>query len=218
MTTPSVPTPHPAPRILLIDNYDSFTYNLVQYFGELGADLTVWRNDAFTLDEVRALNPDAIVVSPGPCTPTEAGQSVAVIRELGPSVPTLGVCLGHQSIGEAFGAQVGRAILPVHGKTSPVRHDGSGLFAGLRDGVTVTRYHSLVVRDLPPELVATAWTTDPEEEVVMALRHREFPVFGVQFHPESIATEDGMEMIRNFLAEVRAFQAARAALVTGAGA
>ena len=221
MTTPSVLTPHsphPAPRILLIDNYDSFTYNLVQYFGELGADLTVWRNDAFTLDEVRALNPDAIVVSPGPCTPSEAGQSVQVIRELGPVVPTLGVCLGHQSIGEAFGAQVGRAILPVHGKTSPVRHDGSGLFAGLRDGVTVTRYHSLVVRDLPPELVATAWTTDPEEEVVMALRHREFPVFGVQFHPESIATEGGMEMIRNFLAEVRAFQSARAALVGEAGA
>ncbi|GGR54988.1 aminodeoxychorismate/anthranilate synthase component II [Deinococcus seoulensis] len=221
MTTPAVPTlqtPHPAPRILLIDNYDSFTYNLVQYFGELGADLTVWRNDAFTLDEVRTLNPDAIVVSPGPCTPTEAGQSVAVIRELGPSVPTLGVCLGHQSIGEAFGAQVGRAVLPVHGKTSPVRHDGSGLFAGLRDGVTVTRYHSLVVRDLPPELVATAWTTDPDEEVVMALRHREFPVFGVQFHPESIATEGGMDMIRNFLAEVRAFHSARAARVTGAGA
>lgn len=218
MTTPAVPTPQPAPRILLIDNYDSFTYNLVQYFGELGADLTVWRNDAFTLDEVRTLNPDAIVVSPGPCTPTEAGQSVAVIRELGPSVPTLGVCLGHQSIGEAFGGRVGRAVLPVHGKTSPVRHDGSGLFAGLRDGVTVTRYHSLVVRDLPPELVATAWTTDPDEEVVMALRHREFPVFGVQFHPESIATEDGMEMIRNFLAEVRAFQAARAALVEEANA
>lgn len=215
MTTPSVPTPHPAPRILLIDNYDSFTYNLVQYFGELGADLTVWRNDAFTLDEVRALNPDAIVVSPGPCTPTEAGQSVAVIRELGPSVPTLGVCLGHQSIGEAFGARVGRAILPVHGKTSPMRHDGSGLFAGLRDGVTVTRYHSLVVRDLPPELVATAWTTDPDEEVVMALRHRDYPVFGVQFHPESIATEGGMEMIGNFLAEVRAFHSARAALAGG---
>lgn len=218
MTTPAVPTPQPAPRILLIDNYDSFTYNLVQYFGELGADLTVWRNDAFTLDDVRTLNPDAIVVSPGPCTPTEAGQSVAVIRELGPSVPTLGVCLGHQSIGEAFGARVGRAVLPVHGKTSPVRHDGSGLFAGLRDGVTVTRYHSLVVRDLPPELVATAWTTDPDEEVVMALRHRDYPVFGVQFHPESIATEGGMEMIGNFLAEVRAFQSARAALAGEANA
>ncbi|WP_295820304.1 aminodeoxychorismate/anthranilate synthase component II [uncultured Deinococcus sp.] len=195
-----------APRILLIDNYDSFTYNLVQYLGELGADLTVWRNDAFTLDDVRELNPDAIVVSPGPCTPLEAGLSVDVIRDLGPQYPTLGVCLGHQSIGQAYGATVGRALQPVHGKTSPVRHDGTGLFAGLPGGVTVTRYHSLVVRDLPPELVATAWTTDPGEEIVMALRHRDHPVFGVQFHPESIATEHGMDMLRNFLAEVRAFR------------
>ncbi|WP_412029444.1 anthranilate synthase component II [Deinococcus yunweiensis] len=195
-----------APRILLIDNYDSFTYNLVQYLGELGAELTVWRNDAFTLADVRELNPDAIVVSPGPCTPLEAGQSVDVIRDLGPQYPVLGVCLGHQSIGEAYGATVGRALLPVHGKTSPVRHDGTGLFAGLPGGVTVTRYHSLVVRELPPELVATAWTTDPGEEIVMALRHRDYPVFGVQFHPESIATEHGMDMLRNFLAEVRAFQ------------
>ena len=195
-----------APRILLIDNYDSFTYNLVQYLGELGAELTVWRNDAFTLAQVRELNPDAIVVSPGPCTPLEAGLSVDVIRNLGPQYPVLGVCLGHQSIGQAYGAAVGRALLPVHGKTSPVRHDGTGLFAGLPGGVTVTRYHSLVVRDLPPELVATAWTTDPGEEIVMALRHRDYPVFGVQFHPESIATEHGMDMLRNFLAEVRAFQ------------
>lgn len=200
------PRAQPPLRLLLIDNYDSFTYNLVQYFGELGCDLTVWRNDAFTLAEVRALNPDAIVVSPGPCTPLEAGHSVAVIRELGPDYPVLGVCLGHQSIGEAYGATVGRALHPVHGKTSPVRHDGSGLFAGLPDGVTVTRYHSLVVRDLPPELMATAWTTDPGEEIVMALRHREYPVFGVQFHPESIATEHGMDMLRNFLSEVRAFR------------
>ncbi|PTA68151.1 anthranilate synthase component II [Deinococcus arcticus] len=190
-------------HILLIDNYDSFTYNLVQYFGELGCDLTVWRNDAFTLDEVRALNPDAIVVSPGPCTPAEAGQSVAVIRELGPQYPLLGVCLGHQSIGAAFGAQVGRALQPVHGKTSPLRHQGTDLFAGLPETVTVTRYHSLVVRDLPPELVATAWTTDLEEEIVMALRHRDFPVYGVQFHPESLATQGGMDMLRNFLALVR---------------
>ncbi|WP_309570987.1 aminodeoxychorismate/anthranilate synthase component II [Deinococcus sp.] len=200
-------TTSPPQRVLLIDNYDSFTYNLVQYFGELGCDLTVWRNDAFTIAEVRALNPDAIVVSPGPCTPLEAGLSVAVIRDLGPDFPVLGVCLGHQSIGEAFGATVGRALQPVHGKTSPVRHDGGGLFAGVPDGVTVTRYHSLIVRDLPPELVATAWTTDPGEEIVMALRHRVYPVFGVQFHPESIATEYGMDMIRNFLTEVRAFQA-----------
>ncbi|MFC4639504.1 anthranilate synthase component II [Deinococcus hohokamensis] len=190
-------------RLLLIDNYDSFTYNLVQYLGQLGAELTVWRNDAFTLDDVRALNPDGIVVSPGPCTPAEAGRSVDVIRELGPTVPTLGVCLGHQSIGEAFGARVERARLPVHGKTSPVRHDGSGLFAGLEGEVRVTRYHSLLVRDLPPVLLATAWTQDPEEEVVMALRHREYPIYGVQFHPESIETPAGMDMLRNFLALVR---------------
>ncbi|PNY82443.1 anthranilate synthase component II [Deinococcus koreensis] len=193
-------------RILLIDNYDSFTYNLVQYLGELGCELTVWRNDAFTLAQVRALNPDAIVVSPGPCTPHEAGMSVEVIRELGPQYPTLGVCLGHQSIGEAFGAQVGRALLPVHGKTSPLRHDGAGLFAGLQDGLEVTRYHSLVVRELPPELEATAWTSDPGEEIVMALRHREYPVYGVQFHPESIATQGGMDMLRNFLTLVREYR------------
>lgn len=190
-------------RILLIDNYDSFTYNLVQYLGELGCDVTVWRNDQFTPADVRAFNPDAIVVSPGPCTPREAGLSVAVIREFGPAVPTLGVCLGHQSIGEAFGARVERALRPVHGKTSSLRHDGTGLFAGLGDGVRVTRYHSLVVRDLPPDLVPVAWTSDPGEEVLMALRHREYPVYGVQFHPESVATEDGLAMLRNFLALVR---------------
>ena len=190
-------------RLLLIDNYDSFTYNLVQYFGELGAELTVWRNDAFTLDEVRQLAPDAIVVSPGPCTPLEAGRSVEVIRELGPQYPVLGVCLGHQSIGQAFGARVERARLPVHGKTSAVRHTGEDLFAGLPEAVEVTRYHSLLVRGLPEELVATAWTTDPEEEVVMALRHRDFPVYGVQFHPESVATQGGLEMLRNFLNVVR---------------
>lgn len=198
-----LPTDHSPLTVLLIDNYDSFTYNLVQYFGELGCQLTVWRNDQFTLDDVRALNPDAIVVSPGPCTPLEAGMSVEVVRELGPTVPTLGVCLGHQSIGEAFGARVGRAARPVHGKTSEVRHDGSGLFAGLPDGVRVTRYHSLLVRDLPPELVPVAWTSDPAEEVLMALRHRDYPVFGVQFHPESVATEDGMTMLKNFLNVVR---------------
>ncbi|GGK14023.1 aminodeoxychorismate/anthranilate synthase component II [Deinococcus malanensis] len=193
-------------RILLIDNYDSFTYNLVQYLGELGAELTVWRNDAFTLDDVRALSPDGIVVSPGPCTPAEAGQSVNVIRAFGPSVPMLGVCLGHQSIGEAYGARVDRAVLPVHGKTSPVRHDGQGLFAGLDQQVRVTRYHSLVVRDLPDVLQATAWATDPDEEVVMALRHCEYPVYGLQFHPESIETQAGMDMLRNFLTLVREHQ------------
>lgn len=202
-------TPTPAPlRLLLIDNYDSFTYNLVQYFGELGAELTVWRNDAFTLEDVRRLAPDAIVVSPGPCTPNEAGRSVAVIRELGAEVPLLGVCLGHQSIGQAFGARVERARLPVHGKTSALRHTGADLFAGLPDEVQVTRYHSLLVRELPEELVATAWTTDPEEEVVMALRHRDFPIYGVQFHPESVATPQGLAMLSNFLDLVRARRSA----------
>jgi anthranilate synthase component 2 len=196
-------------HLLLIDNYDSFTYNLVQYFGELGCRLTVWRNDGFTLEQVRALNPDAIVVSPGPCTPLDAGLSVDVVREFGPDVPTLGVCLGHQSIGQAFGARVERALRPVHGKTSPLRHDGTGLFGGLEDGLHVTRYHSLVVRGLPPELEATAWTTDPGEEVVMALRHREYPVYGVQFHPESVATASGMQMLGNFLALARGHRGAR---------
>lgn len=200
-------TSNPPLSVLLIDNYDSFTYNLVQYLGELGCEVTVWRNDAFTLDDVRTLNPDAIFVSPGPCTPREAGQSVAVIRELGPQVPTLGVCLGHQSIGEAFGARVERARRPVHGKTSPVRHEGTGLFAGLPEEVAVTRYHSLVVRDLPAELVPVAWTTDPEEEVLMALRHRDYPVYGVQFHPESVATEGGMALLANFLTLVREHRA-----------
>ena len=191
-------TPTPL-RLLLIDNYDSFTYNLVQYFGTLGCDLTGWRNDAFTLGDVRRLAPDAIVVSPGPCTPTQAGLSVDVVRELGPEFPLLGVCLGHQSIGQAFGARVERARQPVHGKTSAVRHGGTDLFAGLPQDVRVTRYHSLVVRDLPPELEATAWTSDPEEEVVMALRHRDHPIYGVQFHPESIETREGMRMLENFL-------------------
>ncbi|WP_104990276.1 aminodeoxychorismate/anthranilate synthase component II [Deinococcus sp. NW-56] len=200
-------TPNAPLSVLLIDNYDSFTYNLVQYLGELECEVTVWRNDAFTLDDVRALGPDAIVVSPGPCTPREAGQSVAVIRKLGPQVPTLGVCLGHQSIGEAFGARVERARRPVHGKTSPVRHEGTGLFAGLPEEVAVTRYHSLVVRDLPAELVPVAWTTDPEEEVLMALRHRDYPVYGVQFHPESVATEGGMALLANFLTLVREHRA-----------
>ncbi|GGL99477.1 anthranilate synthase component II [Deinococcus aerophilus] len=202
-------TPQAPMHLLLIDNYDSFTYNLVQYFGELGCRLTVWRNDEFTLEQVRALDPDAIVVSPGPCTPLDAGLSVDVIREFGPNVPTLGVCLGHQSIGQAFGARVERALRPVHGKTSPLRHDGTGLFGGLEDGLRVTRYHSLLVRGLPPELEATAWTTDPGEEVVMALRHREYPVYGVQFHPESIATASGIEMLGNFLALARGHHGAQ---------
>ncbi|AWN23178.1 aminodeoxychorismate/anthranilate synthase component II [Deinococcus irradiatisoli] len=201
-------------RLLIIDNYDSFTYNLVQYFGAEGAELTVWRNDAFTLGEVEVLNPDAIVISPGPCTPLEAGLSVDVIKAFAPRYPLLGVCLGHQSIGQAFGATVKRAPVPVHGKTSVVAHDGRDLFAGLDADARVTRYHSLIVEDLPPELLATAWTTDQtpggEYRALMALRHRDYPVFGVQFHPESIATQDGQAMIRNFLAEVRRQRAARA--------
>lgn len=196
--------------LLIIDNYDSFTYNLVQYFGELGCQLTVWRNDAFTLEEVETLNPDAIVISPGPCTPLEAGLSVEVVRAFASKYPLLGVCLGHQSIGEAFGATIKRAPIPVHGKTSRVTHDGQNLFAGLGEEATVTRYHSLVVEDLPPELLPTAWTTDQtpngEYRALMALRHRDYPVFGVQFHPESIATEDGKIMIHNFLNEVRKHQ------------
>ena len=199
-------------RLLVIDNYDSFTYNLVQYLGELGCELTIWRNDQFTLGQVEALKPDAIVVSPGPCTPLEAGLSVEVVRHFAPTVPMLGVCLGHQSMGEAFGATVTRAPRIVHGKTSTVQHDGQGLFAGLGKSAEVTRYHSLIVEDLPPELIGTAWTTDATEtgdrRILMALRHREYPMFGVQFHPESIATQDGMTMLRNFLDEARKFRGA----------
>ena len=186
-------------RILVIDNYDSFTYNLVQYLGELDVETTVWRNDAFTVEDVAALGADGIVVSPGPCTPNEAGRSIDVIRTFGPDVPTLGVCLGHQAIGAAYGAKVVRAPKLMHGKTSVIRHDGTGPFAGLPEAVTVTRYHSLIVEDLPEELVANAWVDDDGREVVMGLRHAEHPVWGVQFHPESILTEGGHAMLRTFL-------------------
>ncbi|MER3488455.1 MAG: aminodeoxychorismate/anthranilate synthase component II [Meiothermus sp.] len=187
-------------RILVIDNYDSFTYNLVQYLGELGAELTVWRNDRFALEDVEQLDPHGIVVSPGPCTPKEAGLSVALIRRYAPRYPILGVCLGHQSIGEAFGARVVRHRLIVHGKTSPIEHDGSGVFAGLPTPFTATRYHSLVVEDLPPELRVTAWVDEAEGRTVMGLRHRDYPTFGVQFHPESVLTEGGRQILENFLA------------------
>ena len=186
-------------RILVVDNYDSFTYNLVQYLGELGVEPVVWRNDQFELADIEQLNPDGIVVSPGPCTPNEAGHSVAVIQEYSPKNPVLGVCLGHQSIGAAFGAKVERAPLIMHGKTSEVSHDGTGVFGGLPGTVTVTRYHSLIVRDLPDVLTANAWVDEAGERVVMGLRHRDYPVWGVQFHPESVLTETGKAMLKNFL-------------------
>ena len=184
--------------ILLIDNYDSFTYNLVQYLGELGADLKVVRNDAIDVAGVRALVPAAIVISPGPCTPREAGVSVALIREMAGKVPILGVCLGHQCIGEAFGAKVVRAWRLMHGKTSPVFHDGKTLFEGLPNPFEAMRYHSLVVEpdSIPPCMEVSAHT--PEGEV-MGVRHREHFIEGVQFHPESIGTAEGKHLLRNFL-------------------
>ena len=189
--------------LLMIDNYDSFTFNLVQYFGELGAEVKVVRNDELSVDEIRALNPERIVVSPGPCTPNEAGVSLAVIREFAGKLPLLGVCLGHQSIGQAFGGEVVRARQAMHGKTSPVFHQDQGVFAGLANPLTVTRYHSLVVRreSLPDCLEITAWTQldDGSVDEIMGLRHKTLNVEGVQFHPESILTEQGHELLANFL-------------------
>jgi anthranilate synthase/aminodeoxychorismate synthase-like glutamine amidotransferase len=183
-------------RVLMIDNYDSFTYNLVQYLGELGAELDVVRNDAASVDELIAGNYDRAVVSPGPCTPNEAGISVEVMRRLPEAgVKTLGVCLGHQSLGQAFGGKVIRHS-PVHGKTTEITHDGRGIFAGLRDPLPVARYHSLVVDDdLPAALEATAHGGG----VLMAMRHRTLPAIGVQFHPESVLTPDGKQLLKNFL-------------------
>ncbi|MCR6686566.1 aminodeoxychorismate/anthranilate synthase component II [Pseudoxanthomonas sp.] len=189
--------------LLMIDNYDSFTFNLVQYLQALGAEVKVVRNDALTVEEIRALAPERIVVSPGPCTPNEAGVSLEVIRELGATTPILGVCLGHQSIGQAYGGKVVRAGNIMHGKTSHIRHEGRGVFAGLPDRYEATRYHSLVVErgSLPEELEITAWTENPDGsfEEIMGLRHREHPVEGVQFHPESILTEHGHALLKNFL-------------------
>ena len=185
--------------ILVVDNYDSFTYNLVQYLGEAGAQPVVWRADKFTLNDVEELAPDGIVISPGPCTPTEAGLSVELIRAFGPRVPTLGVCLGHQCIGEAFGAKVVRAPLLMHGKTSRVTHDASGLLAELPSPFTATRYHSLIVRDPPQDLIVNAWVQEAGERIIMGLRHRLYPIHGVQFHPESILTEGGQRIIEAFL-------------------
>ncbi len=189
--------------LLMIDNYDSFTWNLVQYLQALGTEVKVVRNDALTVDEIERLAPERIVISPGPCTPNEAGVSLKVIERLGQSTPILGVCLGHQSIGQAYGGNVIRAGRIMHGKTSHIRHEGKGVFAGLPDSYEATRYHSLVVErgSLPQALEITAWTEneDGSFEEIMGLRHREFPVEGVQFHPESILTEHGHALLKNFL-------------------
>ena len=184
--------------LLMIDNYDSFTYNLVQYLGELGEDVRVFRNDEITLEEVGRLNPAKIVISPGPCTPNEAGVSVPLIRGFAGRIPILGVCLGHQSIGQAYGGSIVHARTLMHGKTSLIRHDGKGVFRGLPNPFTATRYHSLVIarESLPECLEVTAWTDDGE---IMAVRHRSVPVEGVQFHPESILTEHGHDLLANFL-------------------
>ena len=184
--------------LLVIDNYDSFTYNLVQYFGELGADPLVKRNDEITPDEIAALRPERICISPGPCTPNEAGISCEVIRRFGPTIPLLGVCLGHQSIGHVFGGDVVRAGRLMHGKTSPIQHNGTGVFVGIPTPFEATRYHSLLVKreTFPASLEITAWT---EEQEIMGLHHREFPIHGVQFHPESILTLEGKKLLKNFL-------------------
>ena len=191
--------------ILLIDNYDSFTYNLVQYFGALGQTVVVRRNDAITLDEIAALAPERLVISPGPCTPDEAGISLDAIRHFAGQLPILGVCLGHQALAQVFGGRVVRAAKVMHGKTSPIRHDDQGVFSGLRNPLTVTRYHSLIVEaaTLPADLEVTAWSLLDERNLVseiMGVRHRQLPIVGVQFHPESILSEQGMELLANFVA------------------
>jgi anthranilate synthase/aminodeoxychorismate synthase-like glutamine amidotransferase len=184
--------------LLVIDNYDSFTYNLVQYFGELGAEMRIFRNDEITLEGIAKLEPERICISPGPCTPNEAGISNDVIREFGPRLPLLGVCLGHQCIGHVFGASVVRAGRLMHGKTSPVEHNGRGVFAGLENPFEATRYHSLIVkRDTVPDCLEI--TAETAEKEIMGLRHRDFPIFGVQFHPESILTGEGKKLLKNFL-------------------
>ncbi|MCC4599210.1 anthranilate synthase component II [Xanthomonas melonis] len=189
--------------LLMLDNYDSFTYNLVQYLQALGAEVMVVRNDAMSVDEIAALRPERIVISPGPCTPNEAGVSLQLIERLGQTTPILGVCLGHQSIGQVYGGDVIRAGNIMHGKTSPIRHEGKGVFAGLPDSYQATRYHSLVVdkTTLPATLEVTAWTENPDGSIeeIMGLRHRQFPVEGVQFHPESILTQHGHVLLKNFL-------------------
>ena len=188
--------------LLMIDNYDSFTYNLVQYLGELGQEVAVYRNDEISLEQIRALRPTHVVISPGPCTPAEAGISVPLIRRFAGEIPILGVCLGHQSIGQAFGGRIVHAKQLMHGKTSAIHHADKGVFRGLHEPLTATRYHSLVIEreTLPGELEVTAWTEDDE---IMGVRHRSLPVEGVQFHPESILTEQGHELLGNFLSATR---------------
>jgi len=189
--------------VFVLDNYDSFTYNLVQYLGELGAEVIVRRNDQITVSAVGDMKPKHIVLSPGPCTPSEAGISIELIRHFADRVPVLGVCLGHQAIGAAFGGRISRAKYLMHGRTSQVQHDGRTIFRGLPSPISATRYHSLIVEEsgLPPELEVSAWTADRDgKRVIMGLRHRQFPVEGVQFHPESVLTENGKKLIANFLA------------------
>ncbi|MBK6421830.1 MAG: aminodeoxychorismate/anthranilate synthase component II [Gemmatimonadetes bacterium] len=202
--------------LLVLDNYDSFTYNLVQYVGELGAEPVVYRNDALTVDQALALGPEAIIISPGPGEPRDAGISIPLIRAAAGRVPLLGVCLGHQAMGEAYGGRVVRAGRLMHGKTTQVTHLGEGHFRGLPNPLTVMRYHSLVVaaEDFPAELEMTAWSMDrPRGQEVMALRHRTHPQFGVQFHPESIATEAGRELLSNFLRLAAAWRTDRVAAI-----
>jgi anthranilate synthase component II len=203
--------------IVVLDNYDSFTYNLVQYLGELGETLAVYRNDKVSVAEIAAQRPEAIVISPGPCSPGEAGISVELLRELGPRVPTLGVCLGHQCVGEAFGGRVVRAPEIMHGKTSLIYHDGEGIFQGLPQPFEAIRYHSLIVEreTLPPELVPTAQTS---KGLIMGLRHVSHPIVGVQFHPESIMTREGKELLRNFLRLARAGTLEAGLATAGGGA
>ncbi len=202
LTAPASSYPKRFRMLLMIDNYDSFTYNLVQYLGELGEELKVYRNDRITLAEIGGLRPEGIIISPGPCTPKEAGVSVEAIRRFAGEIPILGVCLGHQSIGEAFGGDVVRADRPMHGKTSLIRHDGRTIYQGLPDPFTATRYHSLIVKrsTLPECLEVSAWADDGE---IMGLRHKNYFVEGVQFHPESILTTVGKELLRNFLRLMR---------------
>ena len=187
--------------VFVLDNYDSFTYNLVQYFGELGEEVVVRRNDRISVSGIEELRPDRIVISPGPCTPQDAGISIELIRHFAGRVPLLGVCLGHQAIGAAFGGKVVRAANLMHGKTSSVEHDGKSIFRGIPSPMTATRYHSLIVqqKDLPAELEISATCAERGERVIMGLRHRKFPLEGVQFHPESVLTEHGRQIVRNFM-------------------